>query len=92
MCKLHGVRLIKGIKIFESMPKKIPLLLTKRLGVSCQHLIALVLLLCTVVKYFGEKCGLSYVVNLSIKTSAGQLTWFFLYTTFDICPFDIFCH
>ena len=35
MCKLHGVRLIKGIKIFESMPKKIPLLLTKRLGVSC---------------------------------------------------------
>ena len=48
MCKLHGVRLIKGIKIFESM---LMLLLTKRLGVSSQDLIAAVLLLCVVVRY-----------------------------------------
>ena len=35
MCKLHGVRFIKGIKIFESMPKtKLLSLLTKQLGVS----------------------------------------------------------
>ena len=36
MCKLHGVsRLIKGIKIFESMPEtKLPSPPTKQLGVS----------------------------------------------------------
>ena len=36
MCKLHGVRLIKGIKIFESLPKNQNLLslLTKQLGIS----------------------------------------------------------
>ena len=35
MCKLHGVRLIKGIKIFESMPKtKLLSFLTKQLRLS----------------------------------------------------------
>ena len=45
MCKLHGVRFIKRIKIFESMLTNLPLLLTKRLGVSSQHEIVVVLLL-----------------------------------------------
>ena len=37
MCKLHGVRLVKGIKIFESMPKYRPSFLTKQLGVTFKH-------------------------------------------------------
>ena len=39
MCKLHGVRLIRGIKIFESMlqNENLPSLLTKLLRVSFQH-------------------------------------------------------
>ena len=39
MCKLHGVRLIKGIKIFQSMFKNqnLPLLLTKKLDEIFQH-------------------------------------------------------
>ena len=51
VCKLHGVRLIKGIKIFESMLKNQPSLLTKRLRVSSQHLIAVVLLQCAVIRH-----------------------------------------
>ena len=51
MCKLHGVRRIKGTKIFESMQKHLPSLLTKRLGVSSQHLIAVVLLQCAVIRH-----------------------------------------
>ena len=39
MCKLHGIRFIKGIKIFESMLKNQNLssLLTKQLRVGFQH-------------------------------------------------------
>ena len=40
MCKLHGVRLIKGIKIFESMPKiqDLKSLLTQQLSVRLDML------------------------------------------------------
>ena len=35
MCKLHGVRFIKGIKIFESMfNQNLPSFLTKQLSVT----------------------------------------------------------
>ena len=39
MCKLHGVRLVKGIKIFESMPKNQnrPSFQTKQLRVTFKH-------------------------------------------------------
>ena len=39
MCKLHGVRLIKGIKIFESMleHQNLPSFLTKQLGAISQY-------------------------------------------------------
>ena len=57
-----GVRLIKGIKIFEGMLKKsIITSQTKRLGVRSQHMIVLVLILCAVLRYFGRYCGLSFV-------------------------------
>ena len=58
MCKLHGVRLIKGIKNFESMLKKSTTTSqTKWLGEISQHMIALVLFLCAVLKYFGQNVG-----------------------------------
>ena len=50
MFKLHGVRFIKGIKIFESMLKNLPLVVTKLLGISSQDLIAVVLI-CAVLRY-----------------------------------------
>ena len=50
MCKLHGVRFIKGIKIFEGMLKNLLLRLTKRPRVSSRRSIALALLLCSVVR------------------------------------------
>ena len=39
MCKLHGVRLIKGIEIFESMleNQNLPQFLTKQLGLTFQY-------------------------------------------------------
>ena len=49
MCKLHGVRLIKGIKIFESMLKLKRL--RKRLGITSQNLIAALLLMCVVARH-----------------------------------------
>ena len=42
MCKLHGVRLIKGIKVFESILENLPFLLTNQLRVSSQHWIAVI--------------------------------------------------
>ena len=51
MCKLHGVRFIKGIKIFEGMLKNLLLLLTKRPVESSRGSVALALLLCSVVKF-----------------------------------------
>ena len=39
MCKMHGVRFIKGIKIFESMFKNqnLPSFLTKQLNITFKH-------------------------------------------------------
>ena len=40
MCKLHGVRLIKGIKIFESMfNQNLPSFLAKNLSVTSTNLV-----------------------------------------------------
>ena len=59
MCKLHGVRLIKGIKIFESMFK------SKSIFVSKKALITI----SAVIENLQPKCGLSlfYKENLMYK-------------------------
>ena len=56
MCKLHGIRLIKGIKIFKSMLKNQNLL--SQLGVSSQ--VGLVLLNSYFGRILGEKLQVKF--------------------------------
>ena len=53
MCKLHGVRLIKGIKIFESMLKKSTFTTNKTAGsrLSTHHWYSIIAVCC--VKILG---------------------------------------
>ena len=78
MCKMHGVRLIKGIKIFESMFKpKLPSFLKKTPKFSVLIIIIDLRLLITisaVIENLQPKCGLSlfYKVNFMYKRQVGS--------------------
>ena len=63
MCKLHGVRLIKGIKIFESMLEKFTVTSykTARSRISTFKCCSISTVCCG--RYNNEKCRLSFVLK-----------------------------
>ena len=58
-----GLGLLKELKFSKVCLKNLPLVQTERLGISSQHLIAVVLM-CAVLRYIRvKKCRLSFILK-----------------------------